>query len=253
MSQIGRPTSRSRASGSSAGQSMIERLVTVMGVEQHSAKRRLVRLAAGTIGPGCGSRPHPGSVDRRPRPSYHSASASLYPLSSPTCHVRHQRSSRTHPEPWSFHAGEPELSLTCRIRLPYIAASARERCRNRSRRREAHLPAKQARSQAAPRVPSADGDRRRPPCNRSAAGQGPQTSVRLRRRSGLLDPGSREFRGRQPCNTQDPRRFPAGRGRSPPSGHARSDLAGCAAGTRFGGQRCLCASGSPPAAKSATQ
>jgi ribonuclease P protein component len=61
----------------------------------------------------------------------------------------------------------------------YIAASARESCRNRSRCREAHLSAQQTRSQAPPWVPGTDGDGGRPPGSGSATRQGPQAFVGL--------------------------------------------------------------------------
>src|SRR5271156_6137925 len=102
------------------------RLVAVMGVEQHPAKRRLVRLATGNYRSGFCCSPHPGStigsLDRRV-----------------IQHRRHSLPEHLRHATFAANAlveriGRPGHSMprTCRVvdladRLPYIAASARER------------------------------------------------------------------------------------------------------------------------------
>ena len=101
----------------------------------------------------------------------------------PAAHAQGERvKSASHSRRRRRYRAEPG-ALTWRGRLSYTAASARKRCRNRSRCREAHLPAQQTCSQAPPRLPGADGDGRRSPGARGAAGKGPQAAVGLRRRS----------------------------------------------------------------------
>src|SRR5271163_2531481 len=94
------------------------RLVAVMGVEQHPAKRRLVRLATGNDRSGFCCSPHPGStigsLDRRV--IHHRRR--FAPRASQTCNLRRKRSSRTHRKTGPFHALEPAVSLTWRIASP---------------------------------------------------------------------------------------------------------------------------------------
>lgn len=64
-------------------------------------------------------------------------------------------------------------------RLPYLPSATRVYAIDRNRRREAHLPAQQARPQASAWLPLTHGDRRRPSSAGRTAGKGAQTTVGL--------------------------------------------------------------------------
>jgi ribonuclease P protein component len=85
----------------------------------------------------------------------------------------------SHPLKANASGTSPFRSIDSPDRLAYLAPQVGVNPIDRSRRREAHLPAQQARSQASARFPRAHGDRRRPPGAGGAAGKGAQTAVGL--------------------------------------------------------------------------